>query len=191
MAEAEGLTAQELRQRLDYNPKTGEFFWKRRDDGGSRAVASWNERFAGRAALTNKHPKGYLQGAIKKRSFLAHRAAWAITHGEWPSNQIDHINGDRSDNRLDNLREFTAGQNARNRKRREGRKGKVGVTWYADCRKWRAQIQANGVHISLGYYDDYKAAVAARLEAERDLGFDKNHARYAPLTPVKNSRFAI
>lgn len=184
MAEERTVTPQQLRQLLIYNPDDGTFRWRRRREVNKMAAA-WNRQFAGSRAFVRKAPKGYMQGHISHIGILAHRAAWAYVHGEWPAGQIDHINGDRSDNRLSNLRVVSASENAKNRERKKGREGKVGVTWYPRSKSWRVQIGHEGQAISLGYYKDFEKAVAVRLDAEKAFGFHKNAGRYDVMTPAK------
>lgn len=166
---------EKLREAINYNPKSGLFFW---------AASRWKGK-VGQPALNTKHAKGYLHGQVLGSQVLAHRAAWAIFYKEDPPEQIDHINGDRADNRIENLRAANAQVNARNRKRPAGKIGKVGVFWDVRERKWRAGIKVDGRAINLGRYDDFSKAVAARLDAERSFGFHANNGRYDKLTPAR------
>lgn len=104
------LSAEYARARLSYCPMSGRLFWKRRDD----ARPQWNSRLAGKVAGTNIG-NGYLGIKIDGKRHLAHRLAWLIVTGEMPNNEMDHVNGDRADNRIGNLRIATRGQNQRNR----------------------------------------------------------------------------
>jgi hypothetical protein len=114
-------------------------------------------------------------------SILAHRAAWAITHGRWPIG-VDHINGDRSDNRLENLREADQQTNLRNASLSERNVARrIGVGWCARRQKWRARIKTDCADKHLGYFDDIDEAISARAIAERELGFHLNHGRVPPL----------
>lgn len=169
-----------LRKLLRYDSETGQLFWRERSRemfGNQRAFNTWNSRYASKPALTN-NCHGYLQGAIFERKYLAHRVAWAIHTGEWPKNQIDHINGVKSDNRIENLREATSQENMRNVKRqRNNKSGVTGISWEARREKWLVQIGLNGKLKHVGYFSDFENAVAARKDAEMKYGFHKNHGR--------------
>lgn len=177
MVDAWRHTPEQLRQYVTVSLETGCIFWRNKHSG--RPISQY------------KTAKGYKQFTLDGKTYLSHRVIWAVHYGEWPEGQVDHINGDRSDNALSNLRVVTASENARNRQRPDGRTGKVGVTYYPKVQKWRAQIGYEGRKISLGYFDDFKSAVQARVEAERKYGFNKNHARHAPLNPVRASSMSV
>lgn len=186
---AEGLPSPEdLRKVLAYDPETGALTWKSRPvemfDEGLRGAdvscTAWNGRHNGKPALTAVDGDNYLRGKIFGRRYFAHRVAWAIFHGEWPSGQIDHINGIRDDNRIANLRVVTQAENLRNqRQRRDNTSGRVGVVWRRDAGKWQAAINHNGRRLHLGLFTDFSAASAARDEAERAHGYHQNHGRQA------------
>ena len=105
-----------LRLLLRYEPETGHLYWRERGPvffpkGGQRA---WNSSNAGTRAFSALDTSGYHMGAVFKRAFKAHRIIFKMAHGRDPKEFLDHINGDRRDNRVENLREATATQNARN-----------------------------------------------------------------------------
>lgn len=109
---------------------------------------------------------------------LAHRVAWALHYGEWPDGQIDHINGDKADNRLDNLRVVTAQGNAKNRPlRSDNTSGHVGVYWVTETKQWMAQIKVDGRQVTIGRYKTFEDAVVARKKAEEVHGYHANHGR--------------
>ena len=140
-----------------------------------RVCKMWNTRYAGAEAFTGVC-QGYRHGAIYNRLFYAHRVAWAIYRGAWPSDQIDHKNGVRSDNRMSNLRDVAQFVNQRNAKMRvDNTSGHVGVVWNGQCRKWQARIQVKGKRKHLGYFDDITGAVNARKAAEAGRGFTERH----------------
>lgn len=161
-----------LRQLLAYDSETGKLTWLPRSNGR----AGWNTQFAGTLALNSLGDQGYRRGAIFDRVFLAHRVIWAMVHGEWPD-QIDHINGDRSDNRLSNLRNVTGLENSRNQRVRSRISGSIGVHWHNQRQKWQARIGVGGSDIYLGLYSDFDHAVSARKDAESEYGFHTNHGR--------------
>jgi hypothetical protein len=179
-----------LRTLLRYEPETGKLFWLERDASlfrdlkfsADRNCRIWNTRYAGAEAFKADDGKGYLVGSIFGRAYNAHRVIWALIHGEWPKAEIDHINGDRSDNRISNLRSVSVQENARNSKLpADNTSGAIGVSWKKRDARWQAYIAVNRRHIHLGYFDDFDAAVAARKEAELRLGFHPNHGRSSPV----------
>lgn len=173
MAKREILSSDELRQLLDYDPATGKLFWKERPD----AAARWNTRYAGKEAFTSTNNNGYRQGRIHMVNNLAHRVIWALAYGRWPDfprEQIDHINGDRCDNRLENMRLVDATANARNAAMpKSNTSGQVGVCFVAKTNKWRVRLNDQ----ELGYFEDKGEAIRVRKKAEADGGYHPNHGR--------------
>ena len=142
-------------------------------------ASRYNGRFAGRevvAHLTNN--KEYLKVSILGKSILLHRLVWALANNEWPTGEIDHINGDRLDNRLENLRNVTPAENRRNMARRsDNTSGCSGVIWDKAKRKWVVQITRDGRRSQLGSFHRYEHAVAHRRAEQSRVGFSERHGR--------------
>lgn len=165
------LTAERARELFRYDPETGKLFWR---------ITTNSRAYAGSEAGCFKGTTGnfYRQVSIGGRRYYAHRLAWLIVTGAWPSEELDHINGDGLNNRWHNLREVQHSGNLRNAKRQSNNtSGVTGVFWDSECRKWRAGIQVSGTNIHLGRFDTLLAAAEARKAAERRYGFHVNHGR--------------
>ena len=139
------MTAEYLRSIIIYDAETGKFYWK---------IDRAENVKAGAEVFQNINTSGYKDITTSGRTYRAHRLAWLYTYGEWPK-VIDHINGDRQDNRICNLRSTTQRGNTQNMKHhREGRL--VGASYVKHIDKWVAQIyhkEVNGrVPIVIGYY---------------------------------------
>ena len=172
-----------LRSLIDYNPETGSMTWRQRpkelfsEFRSHRACSIWNNKYAGTPALSNIGDQGYMRGRIFKQDYKAHRVAWAVYHGYWPK-VIDHIDGDRLNNRMSNLRETDLSGNARNSSiGAKNTSGHLGVGWITREKKWNASIKVNGKKISLGNYSEKSDAIKARKEAESEYGFHINHGK--------------
>lgn len=127
-----------------YDPETGKF---------------WRE--AG-CVSTN----GYRQIWFRGRQCMEHRVAWFLHYGEWPKNHVDHINGNRSDNRIVNLRLATNAENLRNRsKPKNNVSGFKGVSWIERYQKWQATIKFDGKNKFLGRFDTREDAADAYNQA--------------------------
>ena len=176
-----------LRELLRYEPETGKLYWLSRSLHHFKSTAkrsaewncaAWNAKNAGKEAFT-AGGSGYRSGAIYRRNYGAHRVVWAIVHGMWPK-MIDHINGDPSDNRLENLREVTSAENQKNLKlRSDNTSGRIGVSWDSARKRWSAEIISKGRHLHLGRFRSKSAAIQARKMAEQTHGFHPNHGRQA------------
>lgn len=169
-----------LTELLDYDPKTGEFTWASVSRHWFASDAHWAAFRAAQKGLkpfSTEHSRGYLLGQIGGEQVLAHRAVWAYCNGEWPSEQLDHINHDKRDNRLVNLRIATQAENAKNSNRRsDNTSGVTGVYWCRNRKKWTAQIGLpNRKTKPLGRYTALEDAIAARKAAEIEHGFHVNH----------------
>jgi hypothetical protein len=178
---------EELRQLLRYEPETGKLFWRRRSEnffpegkyGAKRNAAIWNTRHAGKEVST-VGLSGYIILAIYNKSYKAHRVAWAIHYDEWPNDQIDHINQNRRDNRICNLRIVTNKENAMNRTIQTNNKsGVVGVSWHKQRNKWIVRIASPDKYLYLGLFSNFADAVECRKEAERKYGYHPNHGARA------------
>lgn len=151
-----------LKQLLEYNQSSGVFTWRRRSD----RLENWNARFAGTTAIAGDM-HGYEGGRIDGQRILAHRIAWKWFYGRDPS-ELDHINGDKSDNRISNLREVTHLQNCKNRRP----KSRIaGVTWLPKKRRWKAFIQVDGATKFLGTFVCFGHALKARVSAQKEHGY--------------------
>lgn len=172
-----------LRQLLRYDPETGKLFWRERQTSmfaNETRARQWNARCAGREALATKHGAGYKCGPVMNHLLLAHRVIFALVNGEWPDGEVDHINGDRADNRWCNLRSVSHQDNAKNRAIGRGNSsGLMGVHWNKANRCWIAEIKVDGVKHHLGSFGSKEAAFAARKNAEDMHGFHRNHGRAA------------
>jgi len=158
---------------LRYDHENGELYWKERP-GNKR----FNTKYANKKAFTAKQSAGYPHSSVDGVFLLAHRVAWAIYNGRWPENQIDHINGDRSDFRIENLREADQSENLMNaRMSNRNSSGTVGVSFNRATRRWVAYVCARGRHRHIGSYKCKTAAAVARRAAEVEFGFHRNHGR--------------
>lgn len=151
------LTAERLREVLDYNPATGVFIRKvstaQRTKVGE--VVGWDDG------------QGYLKASVDCKIYKVHRLAWLYVYGVWPTRKLDHINRVRSDNRAENLREVSDVENGRNQSKRvDNTSGQVGVMYHSRFSKWTAQIGVDNKQKSLGYFFSKEEAVAARKAAE-------------------------
>lgn len=197
MANRLNITPELCRQLLHYDQKTGKLFWKERPFSSFRGptrvsvYASWNRRFAGKEAFKQVSRLGYLTGAIMGVSSISHRVIWAIVYGEWPSGEIDHLNGDKQDNRIANLRDCKHVDNHKNMPmRRDNKSGVTGVYWCKHQRKWIAHIRADRRRICLGSYLDFGDAVAARSAAEVKYGFEERHGKEKKAVPAQYDMIA-
>ena len=154
---AQGLTAGRLRELLHYDPSTGAFT--------RRVSTAPNARAGDRAGYPDG--AGYAQMHLDNRQYRSHRLAWLYVYGEWPKDQLDHIDRDRSNNRIANLREVDNLQNGQNRSVSiRNKSGYSGVSWYKRDSKWKVTLRASGLDIFIGYFADIEEAIAARKDAE-------------------------
>lgn len=178
-----GLCAERVRALLHYSPETGVFTWRDRDlteFSSLRAAMAFRARKVGVVAGCVSKISGYREIKLDGATYKAHRLAWLHVNGELPSLDLDHINGDRDDNRMSNLRVASRVDNGRNKKRpTTNTSGAIGVRWHAQLGKWIAQIKLLGRSHHLGLFDIFDDAVAARKKADAEHGFHANHGRAA------------
>lgn len=149
------LTQEVLKQLLEYDDRTGVFV--RRSGRNEGCIAG---------GLKGR----YVNILINRKMYQAHRLAWLYVTGEWPENHIDHINGDKHDNRFTNLRAATHSENKRNcSKSKANTSGFKGVDWARSESKWRARIKKQGKSHFIGYFDNPADAFAAYCKAAQEL----------------------
>lgn len=157
------LTKERLDELLEYFPDTGIFRWKKK---ASRSTV------IGSVAGYIKKDDGYVYIYIDRKLRFAHRLAILHATGSFSDGVVDHINHNKSDNRLENLRVVHQSINARNRPmQRNNTSGYTGVVYHKDVKKWQARI--NRKHI--GIFDDIESAAAAVTYARKQCGFHDNH----------------
>ena len=154
------LSIETLKEWIDYNPKTGEFKWKKSPHHLIKAgdMAGGYEK------------RGYRIFKLKEKTIKGHRAAWAIIYGYFPSGEIDHIDNNPSNNRIDNLREVDRSRNQMNAKTpKHNKSGVKGVHYCKSKQKWLATIGFNKKKICIGHFDLFNEAVQARKDKEKEI----------------------
>lgn len=156
------LTKEQLQTLLKYDPQTGVFTWLRTGTGKSAQGSK-----AGHVHARS----GYVRISVLAEKYGAHRLAWLYVYGHWPNGEIDHINGNRSDNRIVNLRDVSKTGNQHNIKRAKttNQTGMLGVSLRKNRSVWVAQIQVDKKKKHLGYFDTAEQAHEAYLSAKRTL----------------------
>ena len=166
------LTQEYLKECLDYNPETGVFTWKERPIEHFKSELTckrWNVRLGNKEA-GSIHGSGYLIVAVNRIKHRAHRLAWFYMNGKFPGNQIDHIDNDKLNNRISNLRDVANQVNTQNvsKPRTTNKTGFIGV-YKHKCGKYCAQIMVDGKGIYLGIFKTPQQAHAKYIEAKRKL----------------------
>ena len=156
-----------INELIKYNKHTGELIWKK---SYCRKVVAG--RTAGCIA------EGYVMVKIDGVNIRGHRLAWVCHYGSFPLGDIDHINGDKSDNRIINLRDVTSAENNKNKRiSKSNTSGFSGVYYYKSRGKWRVKARNKGIDFHGGYFDDINEANKAAIKLRENLGFHKNHGR--------------
>ena len=143
------LSIAEISNFLNYDPITGNLTW----------IVSRGTIRKGSIA-GSKRDDGYLRVCLFKRNYFAHRVAWGLHYGEWPQNVIDHIDGDRENNKIYNLRDVTVSENGQNRRTPASNSttGYLGVCFDKKFGKFKAAIKYNGRNKSLGHFETAQEA---------------------------------
>jgi hypothetical protein len=182
-------TPEQLRQLLCYDPATGDLTWKERDtaffkDGIKTAIHNcrvWNNNFSGKSAGSYTSGTGYGEITILRHALLIHRVVWAYYYGEWPERweHIDHINHDRADNRICNLRLVTRQDNQRNLSiRSDNSTGVSGVRFDKRpnrSKPWIVRMRHNGKAVHVGCFATLEDATKARNAFAQSAGYHENH----------------
>lgn len=156
------LSADRLRELLHYDPATGIFTW--RSKLGPRA------KHNGIAGCISSD-SGYRMIRIDFQLYRAHRLAWLYMFGVFPQDQIDHMNGNRSDNRIENLREVTNQVNCQNKRQaqKNSKTGILGVSWNKQNKMWTARLTHDNEDVLCKYFHNIEDARSAYLEAKRRI----------------------
>lgn len=162
------LTQQRLKEVLYYDKVGGNFYWRHATK--RNAIKPWSK--AG-----TPHNKGYISIQLEGKRHQAHRLAWLYVNGAMPTQHIDHINGEKADNRFENLRHANNTTNHWNESTRSTNKsGHKGVWWHKQSRKWEAACRFNGKQIIVGRFERIQDAVeAVRKFREQHHGEYANH----------------
>ena len=175
MSTGSDLTIDYVRSQVSYDPVTGEFTW----------IVNRKHMKAGMRAGCKRVVNGgklYRTIGVGGRKYMEHRLAFFIMTGEWPSFEVDHIDGDGCNNQWTNLRDVDGTTNRRNQRRMSKNKsGYTGVCWHAHNQKREVKIGVNGDSINLGYFESLEDAIAARKNANQKYGFHANHGSDRPL----------
>jgi hypothetical protein len=182
MADLSNITIEYVRSIISYDPGTGQFTWLPRYP----SELAWNYAFAGKRA-GSLDGRGYRKIKLLGISIKEHRLAWFYQNGVWPDGQIDHINRDKADNRLSNLRVVTNSENMRNMPLKRLNPQTLGVNYHRRDNRFRAVITVNKVIIHLGGFKTFEEAREARVAAEIKYFGQPSPVDYRKLRKAKAS----
>lgn len=154
------LTQERLKELLHYDPENGRFTWAR---------VTYAKDYLLGAEAGCRRSDGYILIRVDGRLHRAHRLAWLYVHGEWPTGDVDHVNGKPSDNRLANLRDVSHRTNLQNMRRphKDGSTGYLGVSFSKQHQQYAARIRIGGAYRHLGLFSTAEGASEAYLSAKR------------------------
>lgn len=165
------LTKDELMKLLRYEAKTGHLYWISKGTAKTRVIGTR----VGSLCKTS----GYRLVGINKHVYREHHLVWLLFNDKFPDGVIDHINHDKADNRIENLRDISQSENTRNQSaRRNTSSGEQGI-WYCKTRqRWIAEIKLNGKKVFQSKFPDATSAMIAREAKLKELGFHDNHGSH-------------
>jgi len=170
------LTQSKAEELFEYNHGSGSLLWRSDRQGHTKAGDSVG------TIMDNGNGKRYLATKVSGERYLVHRICWLYVHGEFPSDCVDHINGNGLDNRMANLRAATRVENQRNQRVGSASKtGVRGVGWDKRSARWLAHIGVIGGYKRLGTFKDLFEAICARKSVEIKEGYHINHGQKRPL----------
>ena len=176
-----------LRKLLRYEPDTGKLFWQERERdmfNSNRAQSSWNKRFSEKQAFNILTNLGYLGGHLLGKTYKAHRVIWAIEMGKWPPQEIDHIDGDKTNNKMCNLRLANRSQNNANTVSRKNSSSKyLGVHFVNRNKKWCAAIRKDRKTNFSGYFECEIEAAKAYDARAKELHGDFANLNFPEVLP--------
>lgn len=164
------LTQERARELFNYDPDTGVV---------TRKITTSHNAIKG-STVGYVTTSGYLSLSVQNKHYYVHRIIWLLVYGNFPSDQTDHKNQIRTDNRLSNLRSVTRKTNSKNKRLPSNNtSGSMGVYWSKHSGKWLSAIQINGKAIHLGSFEHFKDALVVRKSAEQKYSFHENHGQCA------------
>jgi hypothetical protein len=159
------ITQKELKELIHYDKETGVFTW----------INPLSVRVK-IGTVANCKSRGYIVIRLKNKLYRSHRLAWLYEYGELPKKSIDHINHNRSDNRICNLRDVSYSENLKNKGiTKKNKSGNVGVWFDKGRNKWQSFISCKGKRYNLGRFKNKEDAINAREKKKKELGFHENH----------------
>jgi hypothetical protein len=182
------LTPEFMRSVIRYDGS--DFWWLERPEAHRTlfspplySLERWNRNFAGTKVKLHHHRNGYSTIRVHSLTVMTHRAIWVLHYGAWPKGEVDHINGNRADNRIENLRDVSKAGNMRNQyARRNSISGFPGVHFRKGKKRkpWVARIGKRGTWITLGYFATREEAIACRKREQVKYGFTERHGESRP-----------
>lgn len=161
---------EELHKLLSYDGSTGKLYWK------PRGIVNWDSIYAGKEAGSLRSI-GYVVVKLRHKAYKAHRIIWKMLNGTEPTT-IDHIDRNKSNNLVSNLREASHKENMKNKRMAKNNSfGHTGVYWREDNKKWRAVIGLSSKLKHLGNFETFDEAVSARKAAEISYNYSENHGK--------------
>lgn len=159
------ITQDLVKELLDY--REGKLYWR---------VNRGKNKIKGKEAGGRTNKLGYARVGINNCVYQSHRVIWLWHYGQWPENKIDHIDQDKLNNRIENLRDVTQAENTKNQRiTTRNNSGYIGVSWSRENKKWNAYIKLNKKKIHLGYFINKEDAASIAYAARHQLGFHENH----------------
>jgi len=160
------ITQEELKSLLTYNPETGIFHWLKKGTGRRPNLVAGTIR-----------KDEYVHIAISRSQYYAHRLAWLYVYGKLPINEIDHINQNRSDNKISNLRDIAQAKNKKNKALYKKNSTGMSGVYLEKFGTYAASITVDKKQLWLGRFKNIEDAFSARKEAEIKYGFHENHGK--------------